>query len=87
MSRDAGSYVNIVSGQCKFGAMMYFSSCPPPRSITSPPFTARDLNGFRTKFSRNARQTFEPRTVAFGASSKMSPISPLWSGSVCEHTM
>ena len=83
----AGSNENMVSGQCRLGAMMKRNSWPPPRSTTSPPFTARDLNGFCTRFCKNAMQTLLPTTVAFGANSRMGPMSPEWSGSVCEQTM
>lgn len=35
---------NMVSGQCRLGAITNSITWPPPRSNLSPPFTARCLN-------------------------------------------
>ena len=72
----------MVSGQCKFGALINSILCSKPllefvpRFKNSPLLTSRRLKGTCIWFSINLRANFDPTTVIFWFNSKRLPIKP-----------
>ena len=67
----------MVSGQCRLGAIVNSTTCPPPRSIVSPPLTTRVFMSTCVSPSRNAMHTFDPITSQSGHLATTSGVSPL----------
>ena len=78
----------MVSGQCKFGALinsiLWFTSLVGlvPRSKNCPLFTSKLLNVVCIWSSINLSANLEPTNVIWGLRVKRFPIKPEWSGSV-----
>ena len=76
------SYEKIVSGQCKFGALINSILCSKPllglvpRFKKSPLLTSRRLKGMCIWSSINLRANLDPTTVIFLFNSKRLPIKP-----------
>ena len=72
----------MVSGQCKFGALMNSILCSKPllglvpRFKNSPLLTSRRLKGICIWSSINLSANFDPTTVIFWFNSKSLPIKP-----------
>ena len=76
------SYEKIVSGQCKFGALINSILCSKPllglvpRFKNSPLLTSSRLKGTCIWSSINLRANFDPTTVIFLFNSRRLPINP-----------